>query len=105
MTKSTDPGLGQIVLQAQQNFGVGGISDLTRKAALQGIKVVSIPVPGPQPAPEDGARADASAGEALEKAEPAPAVVAEGKARDKGPRSRDRRQAPPISLPGTDART
>jgi hypothetical protein len=88
---------------ASHEFGVGGISDLTRKAALQGIKVVSIPIPPPQPAL--GAHDDASVGEAPEKAEPAQAVIAEGKVRDKGSRPRDRRQAPPVSLPTTDART
>lgn len=70
-----------------QEFGDGGISDLTRKAAMQGIKVVSVRVPRATVPATVGARADGAAGDPTPKAVAAAPVKAETEPRGKGLRS------------------
>jgi len=58
--------------RSSREIGVGGISDLTRKAAMQGIKVVSIKIPSAMGAAISDLRASDAAGDA---APNAPAVA------------------------------
>ena len=66
---------------SSQEFGVGGISDLTRKAAMQGIKVVSIQVPPATVATTSDTHANGAAGDVAPEAAPAAPVKAEAEPR------------------------
>jgi len=69
---------------SSQEFGVGGISDLTRKAAMQGIKVVSIQVPRATVATTSDTHANGAAGDAGPEAAPTAPVKAEAEPTGQG---------------------